>query len=107
LFDLGKGGNTHSETDLGVCSDYGGFPDPHRSTRACTDQEFNFGYAVRERKAKIIFGCGFKKFARTMVYIRIRTDPHGYARIRADPHGSVRNRNIEKDVKDDNYPCCR
>ena len=51
----GKGGNTHSETDLGVCSDYGGDPDPHRSTRTRTDQEFNFGYAVRERKAEIIF----------------------------------------------------
>ena len=51
----GKGGNTHSETDLGVCSDYGGDPDPHKSARTRTDQEFNFGYAVRERKAEIIF----------------------------------------------------
>ncbi len=37
---FGKGKNTHSETDLGVCSDYGGDPDPHRSARTRTDQEF-------------------------------------------------------------------
>jgi hypothetical protein len=40
-----KGGNTHSDTDLGVCSDHGVDPDPHRSTRTRTDPEFNFVYA--------------------------------------------------------------
>ena len=41
----GKGGNTHSEPDLGVGSDHGVDPDPHRSTRTRTDPEFNFVYA--------------------------------------------------------------
>ncbi len=46
LFGLKKiGGNTHSDTDLGVCSDHGVDPDPHRSTRIRTDPEFNVVYA--------------------------------------------------------------
>ncbi len=40
LFGLGKiGGYTHSDTDLGICSDHGVDPDPHRSTRIRTDPD--------------------------------------------------------------------
>ncbi len=95
MFDFGKkGGNTHSETDLGVCSDYGGDPDPHRSTRTRTDQEFNFGYAplgaaqkeqnngkgwfkygaIRNRKERIRFGARIVRFGKrnTEIIFRMR-----------------------------------
>ncbi len=50
-----KSGNTHSDTDIRVCSDHGVDPDPHGSTRIRTDP---LGSA------------------------RIRSDPHGAARYR-------------------------